>query len=327
LDLLNIGGVKLDNNVFLAPMAGITDRAFRMLCKEQGCGLSYTEMVSAKGLHYENKRTENLLNIQPGDRPVAVQLFGSDPVLLAEQAARLCEQGADIIDINMGCPTPKIVRNGDGCALMQKPALVGEIVKRVSCAIKTPLTVKIRKGWDQNSVNAVEIARIAEQNGAAAVAVHGRTREQFYSGTADWGIIAEVKKALSIPVIGSGDIFTPEDAAAMLEKTGCDAVMIARGARGNPWIFKRTLKLINEGAHTDSPGIKEVLAMIRRHVDLCMQHKGEKVAVREMRKHVGWYLKGFRNVASIRKEANDAQTREQLFRLLEDYEKELERHP
>jgi len=324
---LNIGGVKLDNNVFLAPMAGITDRAFRILCKEQGCGLTYTEMVSAKGLHYENKRTENLLSLQPEDRPVAVQLFGSDPALLAEQAARLCEKGADIIDINMGCPTPKIVKNGDGCALMQKPALVGEIVRRASRSIKAPITVKIRKGWDQNSVNAVEIARIAEQNGAAAVAVHGRTREQFYSGTADWGIIAEVKKALSIPVIGSGDIFTPEDAAAMLEKTGCDAVMIARGARGNPWIFKRTLKLINEGAHTDSPGIKEVLAMIRRHVDLCIQHKGEKVAVREMRKHVGWYLKGFRNAASLRKEANGAQTREQLFRLLEDYEEELERHP
>ena len=324
---MNIGSVKLDNNVFLAPMAGITDRAFRMLCKEQGCGLTYTEMVSAKGLHYENKRTENLLSLQPEDRPVAVQLFGSDPALLAEQAARLCEKGADIIDINMGCPTPKIVKNGDGCALMRKPALVGEIVRRASRSIKAPITVKIRKGWDQNSVNAVEIARIAEQNGAAAVAVHGRTREQFYSGTADWEIIAEVKKALNIPVIGNGDIFTPEDAAAMLEKTGCDAVMIARGARGNPWIFKRTLRLINEGIHTEPPGVKEVLAMIRRHVDLCIQHKGEKVAVREMRKHVGWYLKGIRNAASLRKEVNGAQTREQLFRLLEDYEEELKRHP
>jgi tRNA-dihydrouridine synthase B len=323
---LKIGSVKLDNNVFLAPMAGITDRPFRILCKEQGCGLSYTEMVSAKGLFYHNKRTQNLLCIQPEDKPVAVQLFGSDPGLLAEEAARLCEKGADIIDINMGCPTPKIVKNGDGCALMQKPALVAEIVKRTASAVKVPLTIKIRKGWDQSSVNAPEIARIAEANGAAAIAVHGRTRDQFYSGAADWEIIAQIKKDLSIPVIGNGDVFTPEDAAAMLERTGCDAVMIGRGARGNPWIFKRSLKLINEGTSIQPPDIKEVLAMIRRHADLCIEHKGERIALREMRKHVGWYLKGFRNAASLRKEANRVQTREQLFSLLEIYEEELEGH-
>jgi tRNA-dihydrouridine synthase B len=323
---LKIGSVKIDNNVFLSPMAGITDRPFRILCKEQGCGLSYTEMVSAKGLFYRNKRTENLLCIQPEDKPVAVQLFGSDPGLLAEEAARLCEKGADIIDINMGCPTPKIVKNGDGCALMQKPALVAEIVKRTADAVKVPLTIKIRKGWDQNSVNAPEIARIAEANGAAAIAVHGRTRDQFYSGVADWGIIAQIKNDLSIPVIGNGDVFTPEDAVAMLDRTGCDAVMIGRGARGNPWIFSRSLKLINEGISTEPPGIKEVLAMIRRHANLCIEHKGERVAIREMRKHVGWYLKGLRNAAFLRREANRAQTREQLFGLLEAYEEELEGH-
>lgn len=323
---MRIGNVKLDNNIFLAPMAGITDRAFRVLCRQQGCGLTYTEMVSAKGLHFQNKRTENLLCIRQEDRPVVVQLFGSDPGLLAEVASGLCEVGADIIDINMGCPTPKIVKNGDGCALMQKPKLVGEIVKRVSATIKVPLTVKIRKGWDQNTVNAPLISRIAEENGAAAVAIHGRTREQFYGGTADWDIIADITKDLGIPVIGNGDIFTPEDALAMLQKTGCAAVMIGRGARGNPWIFNRSLKLIKEGLYTQPPDIGEVLTMIRRHTDLCIRHKGESVAIREMRKHVGWYLKGFKNAAAVRKRVNGAKTREQLFCLLKDYEKELEGH-
>jgi len=322
-----IGSIKLDNNVFLAPMAGITDRPFRVLCRQQGCGLTYTEMISAKGLHYLNKRTENLLYTQPEDGPVAVQIFGSDPGLMAEVASWLCENGADIIDINMGCPTPKIVKNGDGCALMRKPELVREIVKRVSTAIRVPLTVKIRKGWDQNTVNAPLISRIAQENGAAAVAVHGRTREQFYSGTADWDIIGHIKKGLSIPVIGNGDIFAPEDASAMLQKTGCDAVMIGRGARGNPWIFSATLKLVNEGIKVRGPDVREILAMVKRHTDLCIEQKGEGIAIKEMRKHVGWYLKGFRNAVSLKREVNGAQTRDELFGLLEAYQEELEGHP
>ncbi len=320
---MRIGNIELDNNVFLAPMAGITDRPFRILCKEQGCGLTYTEMVSAKGLHYDSKKTENLLYIQPADRPVAVQLFGSDPGILAQEAAKLWEDGADIIDINMGCPTPKIVKNGDGAALMKKPRLVAEIIRRMSQAIKIPLTVKIRKGWDRNSVNAVEIARIARESGAAAIAVHGRTREQMYGGSADWDVIAQIKKDLDIPVIGNGDIFTPGDAVCMLERTGCDAVMIGRGARGNPWIFSRTLKLISQGENAPHPDIRQVLRMIERHTDLSIDQKGEKLALREMRKHVGWYLKGFRNAGAIRKEANRAETREQLFQILKDYEDQM----
>lgn len=320
---MRIGNIELDNNVFLAPMAGITDRPFRILCKEQGCGLTYTEMVSAKGLHYNSKKTENLLYIQPADRPVAVQLFGSDPGILAQEAAKLWEDGADIIDINMGCPTPKIVKNGDGAALMKNPRLVAEIIRRMSQAIKIPLTVKIRKGWDRNSVNAVEIARIARESGAAAIAVHGRTREQMYGGSADWDIIAQIKKDLDIPVIGNGDIFTPGDAVWMLERTGCDAVMIGRGARGNPWIFSRTLKLISQGENAPHPDIRQVLRMIERHTDLSIDQKGEKLALREMRKHVGWYLKGFRNAGAIRKEANRAATREQFFQILKDYEDQM----
>jgi len=324
---LKIGSLKLDNNVFLAPMAGITDRSFRILCKQQGCGLTYTEMVSAKGLYHDSKRTHKLTDIHPGDRPVAVQLFGSDPGLMAEQAAKLCESGADMIDINMGCPTPKIVKNGDGCALMLKPGLVAEIVKKTSQAISIPLSVKIRKGWDKNNVNAPDIARIVQENGADAVAVHGRTRDQFYSGTADWDIIAQIKKDLSIPVIGSGDIFTPGDAVGILKQTGCDAVMIARGARGNPWIFSRTLKLINEGVCAGPPEFREVLEMIIKHTDLMIQHKGEGRAVKEMRKHVGWYLKGFRNACLVRKKVNKAQTRQQLLGILKAYGQEVEGHP
>lgn len=324
LESLKIGSHELENGVFLAPMAGITDRPFRILCKEQGCGLVYTEMVSAKGLYYDNKRTQNLIDIQPEDRPVAVQLFGSDAGLIAEEAARLSENGADIIDINMGCPTPKIVKNGDGCALMRRPKLVAEIVKRTSTVISVPLTVKIRKGWDKNNINALYIAGIAQENGAAAIAVHGRTRDQFYSGDADWDIIAQIKKNLSIPVIGNGDIFTPEDAASMFERTGCDAVMIGRGARGNPWIFSKVLEFINRGTYDRAPNLSQVLDMIRKHADLMIAHKGEKLAVKEMRKHVGWYLKGFRNACHVRQEVNKAQTREQLFYVLRTYQRENE---
>jgi len=321
---MKIANLNFDNPVFLAPMAGVTDIAYRGICKDMGCNLVYTEMVSAKGLYYDSKNTAALMRISNEEKPVALQIFGSDPKIMAHA----CEvidtiDGVCIIDINMGCPTPKIVKNGDGSALMLKPKLVGEIVRRVSDAINLPLTVKIRKGWDKNSVNAEEIAYIVQENGAAAIAVHGRTREQLYGGTADWDIIAQIKKNLSIPVIGNGDIFTPEDAVCMLEKTGCDAVMIGRGARGNPWIFSRTLKLISQGENAPHPDIRQVLRMIERHTDLSIEQKGEKLTLKEMRKHVGWYLKGFRNAGTIRKEANRAETRQQLFQILKDYEDQM----
>jgi len=241
---MKIGNVTLDNNIFLAPMAGITDIPFRLLCKEQGCGLTYTEMVSAKGIYYNDEKTKKLTAVDAAEGKVALQIFGSDPVIMAKVTEQLNDSDACIIDINMGCPTPKITKNGDGCALMRQPELVGKIVREVSKASVKPVTVKIRKGWDENRINAVEIARIAEENGAAAITVHGRTREQFYSGKADWSIIREVKQSVSIPVIGNGDVFTPEDARRMFEETNCDAIMIGRGAQGNPWIFRKIIKYL-----------------------------------------------------------------------------------
>lgn len=323
---MKIGDIKLENNVFLAPMAGITDTAFRLLCKQQGCGLVYTEMVSAKGLYYGSKKTQELTRTEPGERPAAVQIFGSDPGLMAEVAARLCEEGADMIDINMGCPTPKIVKNGEGAALMLKPHLVGEIVQRVSSSINKPLTVKIRKGWDEHTINAVDIALIAQEKGAAAIAIHGRTREQFYSGRADWDIIRQVKERVYIPVIGNGDIFTPQDAVDMLNKTGCDAVMIGRAARGNPWIFSQAIAYIQNGQLTDPPGSSEIMDMIRRHISLMVRYKGEKVTVREMRKHIGWYVKGLRNASLIRNEVNRAESLNQLLDILQSYIEENREH-
>lgn len=323
---MKIGDIKLENNVFLAPMAGITDTAFRLLCKQQGCGLVYTEMVSAKGLYYGSKKTQELTRTEPGERPAVVQIFGSDPGLMAEAAARLCEEGADMIDINMGCPTPKIVKNGEGAALMLKPHLVGEIVQRVSSSINKPLTVKIRKGWDEHTINAVDIALIAQEKGAAAIAIHGRTREQFYSGRADWDIIRQVKERVHIPVIGNGDIFTPQDAVDMLNKTGCDAVMIGRAARGNPWIFSQAIAYIQNGQLTDPPGSSEIMDMIRRHISLMVRYKGEKVTVREMRKHIGWYVKGLRNASLIRNEVNRAESLNQLLDILQSYIEENREH-
>ncbi|MBA1334584.1 MAG: tRNA-dihydrouridine synthase DusB [Firmicutes bacterium] len=320
--MLSIDRVVLDNNIFLAPMAGITDRAFRFLCKEQGCSLAYTEMVSAKGLYYRNCRTEKLLFTKKEDGPVAVQLFGSEPELMAEVASEIQDE-ADIIDINMGCPTPKIVKNGEGSALMKNPELAGKIIKKVYSVLSIPITVKIRKGWDESSVNAVEIARIAQDNGAAAVAVHGRTREQFYSGKADWEIIRQVKEAVSIPVIGNGDVFYPEDAARMMEATGCDAVMIGRGSMGNPWIFSQTLHFIKTGGLLPPPSMEVVLDTIKKQTNLMMEYKEEQVAVKEMRKHVGWYVRGFKNAAQLRKDVNKAVARDQLFELLNNYQDEV----
>jgi len=316
---VKIGAVELDNNLFLAPMAGITNTAFRLLCKQQGCGLVYSEMVSAKGLYYQNKKTKRMLLIEPEESPVAVQIFGSDPGLMAEIALRLCCEGAEIIDINMGCPTPKIVKNGEGAALMLKPTLVGKIINKVSSSIDTPLTVKIRKGWDENCVNAVEIACIAQENGAAAIAVHGRTREEFYSGKADWDIIRQIKEKLDIPVIGNGDVFSPQDAVEMFDRTGCDAVMIGRGARGNPWIFSEILSYMESGELPPSPGILEKINMIKKHIELLTRYKGEKIAVKEMRKHIGWYVKGFRNVNCLRGEVNKAESTDELLSILQVY--------
>jgi len=324
--VMQIGNVKLKNNVFLAPMAGVTDMAFRILCKRQGCGLTYTEMVSAKGLHYKSDNTAVLLEIAEEERPAAAQVFGSEPDIVAEAARRAEAGGAAIIDINMGCPTPKIVRNGDGSALMKSPVLVGEIVRSVVAAVKVPVTIKIRKGWDEKSVNAVEIASIAALEGAAAVTVHGRTREQFYSGTADWNIIKRVKDAVDIPVIGNGDVITPQDAGRMLEETGCDAVMIGRGAQGNPWIFKRTLEYLRTGELLPEPDFEQRILAIMEHMDMVTELKGEGRSKGEMRKHAAWYLKGMPGSAKVKAEIFKLTACSQVKDILSQYLDYLQKH-
>jgi tRNA-dihydrouridine synthase B len=315
---MKIGGLELENNIFLAPMAGITDMPFRILCREQGCGLAYTEMVSAKGMHYNDDKSCRLTEISDSERPACVQIFGSDPGILAGIAARLDSSEAAAIDINMGCPTPKITKNGEGSALMLRPDLAGEVVRAVAGATKKPVTVKIRKGWDEEHINAVEIAQLAEKNGAAAVAVHGRTRMQFYSGKADWDIIGKVKKAVSIPVIGNGDIFRPRDAVEMLERTGCDAVMVARGAQGNPWIFSRTLRYMRTGELLPEPSFEERFDMIVRHMGLLVKLKGEHTGICEMRKHIAWYIKGMRNSAQLRDKIFKMNTQGEILEALND---------
>lgn len=316
---MQIGSVKLNNNIFLAPMAGVTDMSFRILCKRQSCGLTYTEMVSARGLHYKSDNTKVLLEIAQEEKPAAVQVFGSDPELVAEAARQAEAGGAAIIDINMGCPTPKIVKNGDGSALMKKPELVKAIIRAAVKAVKVPVTVKTRKGWDDGSVNAVEIAVIAAGEGAAAIAVHGRTREQYYSGTADWSIIKQVKAAVDIPVIGNGDIVKPEDAKRMLEETGCDAVMIGRGAQGNPWIFKRTLEYLMTGQLLPEPAYEQRVEMINTHMDMVTALKGENIGVKEMRKHAAWYLKGMPGSARIKAEIFKMTTCAEVKNILSEY--------
>ncbi len=314
---VKIGNVTLDNQVFLAPMAGVSDLPFRLLCRQMGAGLVCSEMVSAKAIFYKNKNTEALLEIRQEEKPVSLQLFGSDPGLMGEMARAIEERPFAILDINMGCPVPKVVNNGEGSALMKEPLLAGRIIEAVASAVKKPVTVKIRKGFDEEHVNAVEMARIAQESGAAAVVVHGRTREQFYSGRADWDIIAQVKEAVRIPVVGNGDVTDPESAAQLLKKTGCDAVAIGRAARGNPWIFRQTVHYLDTGELLPGPGQEEIREMILRHGELLLAYKGEYTAVREMRKHVSWYTAGLPHSARMRGRINEMETMEELKGLLE----------
>ena len=333
----------------LGPMAGVTDMPFRLLCKEQGADLIYTEMVSAKGIHYNNTNTKDMLKVDERERPIALQLFGNDPDIMAETAKRIEDGNFDIFDINMGCPVPKVVNNGEGSAMMKDVKLAAEVVSAMVKAVKKPVTVKIRKGFAAGDANAPEFAKAMEEAGASAIAVHGRTREQYYSGKADWDIIARVKQSVSIPVIGNGDIFTPEDAERMLEYTGCDGIMVARGAQGNPWIFKNikeylnSKKILKDGAvnisgdHVRSesveqnkwisvlgkPDFEEVYAMIARHLDMLTGLKGEWTAVREMRSHIAWYTEGFPYSAGLRRDINQCQSQDEILEYLSNYGERL----
>ena len=323
---MKIGNIEIENCLALGPMAGVTDLPFRLLCKEMGCNMLYTEMVSAKAILYKNKNTKELLNIDKNEHPVGVQLFGSDPDIMAQIAAQVEEGECDFIDINMGCPVPKIVNNGEGSALLKQPKLVEEILTKMVKAVNKPVTVKIRKGFENGTVYAVEIAKIAESCGVSAIAVHGRTREQYYSGKADWDVIKDVKKAVKIPVIGNGDIFSAEDAKAMKEYTGCDGLMVARGARGNPWIFRQLVEYDKTGNIPERPDVAELKAMILRHARLQLQYKGEYTGIREMRKHVVWYTAGYPHSAAIRRRVNEIETIGQLEEMLESIPEKLDRN-
>ena len=316
---MKIGTVQLKNPIILAPMAGVTDLPFRLLCSELGAGLVCTEMVSAKAISFHNRNTEALLQIDPGEHPVSLQLFGSDPDIISEMASYIEERPFDILDLNMGCPVPKVVKNGEGSALLNQPRLVEEIISKTVRAIKKPVTVKIRKGFEDGESRAAEIARIAEASGAAAVAVHGRTRSQYYAGKADWQVIREVKEAVKIPVIGNGDVDSPGKAKELFEETGCDGVMIGRAARGNPWIFREVSTYLATGTIPERPSKEEIRNMMFRHMEMQVEYRGEYSGIREMRKHISWYTAGFPNSAKLRQAVNQAETAEQMRELL--YEK------
>ncbi len=310
---------EVENEVFLAPMAGVTDLPFRLICKELGCGLLYTEMINAKALCYDDKNTKKMLNILDEEHPVAVQIFGSEPEFMGRAAQILNDYPNEILDINMGCPAPKVVKNGDGSALMRNLKLAGQVLDQVVKNSKKPVTLKIRKGWDDNSINALEIAKIAEDCGICAITIHGRTREQYYSGQADWDIIGEVKSQISIPVIGNGDVTSVEDAIRIKDHTGCDAIMIGRGAQGNPWIFKRIDHYMKTGQLLDPPSKDEKIDIAIKHMDLAIKEHGEYVAVREMRKHIGWYLKGMKHSARFRDQINHMVTAKEVIDTLNQY--------
>ena len=319
IEKLTIGNVTLDNNLILAPMAGVTDLPFRLLCKEQGAALCCMEMVSAKGIYYNNKNTESLLTVDEQERPVSLQLFGSDPEIMGAMAAKIQHRNFDILDINMGCPVPKVVNNGDGSALMKNPVLAGKIIESMVKATEKPVTVKIRKGFDDEHINAVEMAHVAQESGAKAVAVHGRTREQYYSGKADWSIIADVKQAVSIPVIGNGDILDAKDVIAMKEQTGCDGFMIGRGAQGNPWIFHQILHYFETGELIGKPPMEEMVKTMLRHAKLQIEFKGDYLGIREMRKHAAWYTAGYKGASKLRGAINNVESYEDLENLFEDF--------
>lgn len=314
---MKIGNVEVRNSLALGPMAGVTDLPFRLLCKEQGCGILYSEMVSAKAILYKNKNTDILLNIDKKEHPIAIQLFGSDADIMAEIGVRVAEGNCDFIDINMGCPVPKIVNNHEGSYLLTQPKLVEKILTKMVKAIEKPVTIKIRKGFRDGESQAVEIARIAESCGVAAISVHGRTREQYYSGKADWNIIKDVKKAVNIPVIGNGDIFSAQDAKAMKEYTGCDGLMVGRAARGNPWIFRQISEYLENDKIIDKPGSKEVKEMILKHASMLIEYKGEYTGVREMRKHVAWYTQGLPHSAELRRRCNEITSWDSLQEILD----------
>lgn len=316
---MNIGNIELSAPLALAPMAGITDLPFRLICRRLGCGMTVSEMVSAKGLLYKNVKTTEMLRIDDGERPTAIQLFGSVPAELAEAARMVEASGADMIDFNMGCPVPKIVNNGEGSALMKNPQLAHDILAAMVKAVKIPVTVKFRAGWDDANRNAVEIARAVEAAGVSAVAVHGRTRQQFYEGKADWSIIADVKQAVKVPVFGNGDIFTVADGLRMLEQTGCDGLMIGRGADGNPWLFTALAAALRGEQLPQPPSLKERLAQAAEHLEMLIAYKNEVVAVKEMRRHISAYLKGMPHAAEFRGRFHKVDTQEQFSELLAEY--------